>query len=86
MILKKILAVLLGLFALFYLANPGAGVLEIIPDNLPLVGNLDEAFATMLLLIVMTYFGIEPRTLMGREWRARDSKQRKIKDLDQKPM
>jgi hypothetical protein len=31
-----------------YLLNPGLGVFELLPDNLPLVGNLDEAGAFML--------------------------------------
>ena len=36
-----------------YLLNPGAGVFELLPDNLPLVGNLDEAaFAAILLSCV----------------------------------
>jgi uncharacterized membrane protein YkvA (DUF1232 family) len=33
-----------------YLLNPGMGVLEFIPDALPMVGNLDEAGATALLI------------------------------------
>lgn len=33
-----------------YLINPTAGIIELIPDNLPLLGNLDEAGATILLL------------------------------------
>jgi hypothetical protein len=33
-----------------YLLNPGFGVLEIIPDNLPLLGNVDETAAVLLLL------------------------------------
>jgi len=28
-----------------YILNPGAGVIEIIPDNLPIIGNLDEGGA-----------------------------------------
>lgn len=36
--------------ALVYLANPGAGVIELIPDNLPVIGNLDEAGAIALLV------------------------------------
>ena len=32
-----------------YLLNPGFGLIELIPDQLPLVGNLDEAGAVMLL-------------------------------------
>jgi uncharacterized membrane protein YkvA (DUF1232 family) len=33
-----------------YLLNPDAGFVELIPDNLPIVGNLDEAGATLLLV------------------------------------
>ena len=31
-----------------YLLNPTFGILEIIPDNMPLVGNLDEGAAAIL--------------------------------------
>lgn len=37
-------------FASLYLLNPGWGVFELIPDNIPFFGNLDEGAATMLLL------------------------------------
>jgi hypothetical protein len=30
-----------------YLLNPTAGILEIIPDTIPIVGNLDEGGATL---------------------------------------
>ena len=33
-----------------YLINPTAGFLELIPDALPIVGNLDEAAATTLVI------------------------------------
>jgi uncharacterized membrane protein YkvA (DUF1232 family) len=33
-----------------YLINPTAGFLELIPDTLPFVGNLDEAAATTLVI------------------------------------
>lgn len=36
-----------------YIANPGSGVFELIPDNLPLVGNLDEAAAVGLLIALV---------------------------------
>jgi uncharacterized membrane protein YkvA (DUF1232 family) len=39
-----------SLLAAVYILNPGAGVFELIPDNPPLVGNLDEAAAVTLLL------------------------------------
>lgn len=32
-----------------YLINPTAGVLELLPDNLPFIGNLDEGVATVLI-------------------------------------
>jgi hypothetical protein len=47
---KKILPAVLGLVSLIFLLNPGWGVFFEIPDNLPLVGNLDEGAATLILL------------------------------------
>ncbi len=38
------------LLGALYVLNPGAGLFELIPDNLPLFGNLDEAAATALFL------------------------------------
>jgi len=43
-------SLLLGGLSAVYLANPTAGVLELIPDNLPFVGNLDEVSVTFLLV------------------------------------
>jgi len=42
-------SLLLGAVSGIYLFNPTAGVLELIPDNLPVVGNLDEAGTAFLL-------------------------------------
>lgn len=50
---------LLAILALVYLLNPTAGIFEIIPDNIPLIGNLDEAAAVTLLLMCLRYFGYE---------------------------
>ena len=47
---SRIKAVISITFATLYLLNPGWGVFELIPDNIPLFGNLDEGAATMLLL------------------------------------
>lgn len=49
----------LGLISTMYLLNIGAGFIELIPDNIPLVGNLDEAGATALLIMCLSYFGID---------------------------
>ena len=57
--MKKTAIFLLGLFCLIYLLNPGAGIFELIPDNLPFIGNLDEAAALTTLLLCLKYFGIE---------------------------
>jgi hypothetical protein len=46
---KQLLAVLGAGASLLYILNPGMGIFELLPDNLPFVGNLDEAAATGLL-------------------------------------
>jgi uncharacterized membrane protein YkvA (DUF1232 family) len=56
--------VLAGIAAL-YLINPTAGILEFIPDNFPLIGNLDEAGATAIILSALAYFGIDLNHLFG---------------------
>ena len=43
-----------------YLVYPSFGIFELIPDNLPIVGNLDEAAATTGLLISLTQLGMNP--------------------------
>ena len=56
--MKKLGTILLGLFCLIYLFNPGAGIFELIPDNIPIIGNLDEAAAVTILLMCLQSFGI----------------------------
>lgn len=56
-IMKKLFVALAGVLSFIYLVNPTFGVFEFLPDNLPLVGNLDEATATMVLLGALRYFG-----------------------------
>ena len=46
-IMKSIIVFCLGVISLFYLLNIGVGVIELIPDNIPFVGNLDEGGATI---------------------------------------
>lgn len=38
-----------SLLGFVYLLNPGAGFVELIPDNLPIFGNLDEGAAALLI-------------------------------------
>ena len=63
--MKKIIVGIIGVLALLYLLNPGFGVFEFIPDNIPFIGNLDEATATFLLLSSMAYFGVDLRDTFG---------------------
>ena len=62
---KTIGALVLGVVSVLYILNPGFGVFELIPDNIPIVGNLDEAAATVILLNCLAYFGLDLRNLMG---------------------
>lgn len=64
--MKKFLIALAGILAAFYLTNPGAGIFELLPDNIPLVGNLDEATATVVLIGVLRYFGWDPTELFTK--------------------
>lgn len=50
-----------------YLINPTAGILEFIPDNLPLVGNIDEAGAALMMISGLRYFGIDLGALFGHQ-------------------
>lgn len=58
-ILKHLIVIFLGVISVLYLMNPTAGILELLPDNLPGIGNIDEAAATALLLACFAYFGID---------------------------
>ena len=40
----------LAVFGLIYVLNPTMGVFELLPDNLPIIGNLDEGLAYLLLM------------------------------------
>lgn len=57
-IFQKLIVLLITAVAGLYLANPTAGLLELIPDVTPVVGNLDEATAMALLISGLSYFGV----------------------------
>lgn len=65
-VMKSLFVALAGLFAFLYLLNPTLGVFELLPDNLPLVGNIDDATATMVLLGALRYFGYDLTNLFQR--------------------
>lgn len=53
--MKKALSILLIITCIVYLINPTLGVFELIPDNLPIVGNIDEVFVAGLLLSLINF-------------------------------
>lgn len=64
-LLKEMMILALAVFAVIYLANPTAGFLEFLPDNLPLIGNLDEAGAVLILVNTFAYYGLDLSRLYG---------------------
>jgi len=64
---KNILVALVGIISLIYLINPGMGLFEIIPDSLPIIGNLDEAGAAVLLIAALKYFGLDLTRFFKRD-------------------
>lgn len=59
--LKSLFILITGLLSALYLANIGAGIVEIIPDNIPAAGNIDEFIASLLLMNCLAYFGFDLR-------------------------
>lgn len=47
---------LLAILGLVYILNPTAGIIELIPDNLPIVGNLDEGAAFLIIWYALVEF------------------------------
>lgn len=61
-----------GVVAVLYMINPTGGLLEIISDLIPFVGNMDEAAATALFIGVLGYFGIDVKGFFGKGFFVRD--------------
>jgi hypothetical protein len=72
--MKNIIVIIMGLIALLYLLNIGVGVIELIPDNIPFVGNLDEAGAAALLLMCLRYFGLDITKIFRKSTSAKEEK------------
>ncbi len=56
----------LGAIAAIYLVYPSLGLFELIPDAIPIIGNLDEAGAILILVNTLAYYGIDLTRLYGR--------------------
>ncbi len=67
-LLAHLLVPLAGALALLYLIYPSLSIFELIPDAVPLVGNLDEAGAMLLLTNALAWYGIDLNRL-GRRMR-----------------
>jgi len=57
--IKKCFVALCGIISFIYILNPTAGIFELIPDNFPIIGNLDEAAAITVLIAVLRYFNLD---------------------------
>ena len=66
-IVTSIIVGAVGAFCAAYILNPTAGLLEFIPDNIPGIGNLDEAAAAALLVSCLAYFGLDITKLFGKK-------------------
>ena len=63
--LKNLAVLLVSIVSVIYLLNPSAGFFELIPDNFPLIGNLDEVAACALLAAALRYFGLDIARFFG---------------------
>lgn len=56
----RLSSIVIAIICGIYLINPTFGMLEFIPDNIPIIGNLDEAAAATGLLMALSNLGIIP--------------------------
>ena len=56
---KILLSIMMILIGVIYILNPTFGMLELIPDNIPFIGNLDEAGAVFLIISGLRYLGFD---------------------------
>jgi len=54
--MKTILVSFLALVSIIYLLNPSAGIFELLPDNIPFIGNIDEGLASFVIFSSIEYF------------------------------
>jgi uncharacterized membrane protein YkvA (DUF1232 family) len=65
--IASLIIALIGVASGVYLINPTAGFFELIPDNIPFLGNLDEAGAVAILISCFAYFGLDIGAIFGRK-------------------
>lgn len=64
--MKSFFVALAAAFSAVYLLNPTMGAVELIPDIVPVLGNLDEATAMAILVACMRYFGYDISGFFGK--------------------
>ena len=62
---KEMFIILAGVLSFIYLINPTAGFFELIPDVIPIIGNIDEGTASLILISVLRYYGLDLSRLFG---------------------
>lgn len=62
---KNMVIIALGGVGMVYLMFPTLGIFELIPDAIPIIGNLDEFGATVLVLNTLAYYGLDLNRLYG---------------------
>jgi hypothetical protein len=80
--MKNLFVILLGIISLLYILNPTAGIFELIPDNLPFVGNLDEAGAAALLIMCLRYFGLDLTKIFQKPSKNNKKEERPTEDTN----
>lgn len=79
---KSIIVGVVGALSAVYLLNPGWGAIELIPDNIPGIGNLDEVGAAALLISCLAYFGLDVRAFVKRADKAEKKKKDDVIDVE----
>ena len=65
--MKSIFVAFTAIVSVIYLLNPTFGMIELIPDNIPVIGNLDEATAMAVVVACLRYFGFDIAGFFGKE-------------------
>lgn len=79
--LTSLVVGVVGAISAIFLFNPGLGVFLEIPDNIPVIGNLDEAAAAALLISCLAYFGLDLGSLFGKKPK-KDEAESTVIDID----
>jgi hypothetical protein len=74
---KRLLANVGAVLAGLYLANFGWGFVDLIPDNFPGIGNLDEVLVSFILFVCLEAMGIGPEKFLKRGFKKSSQKEDK---------